>query len=305
LGAEEWPIAGDAADPAAVASFLAALNRAQNDSLAAERTAQALPYIVAALRRDPMFPDPAMTPIYSSLLTLLALGSSRGTSIFDSSLVLVDALLSVGTDAAQYRELTADVNEIAGEGFGVRMVYWALELIEAFMRSPAPDTVARERLVHSILARLTPIRGRLSWLQQAAVQSLSEEFGWTLDALPATQSAQDDRLATRLRGKTIAIYSLVENASRQAKAALQALSSEIDVQCSANQGGSAQLRALAVNSDLFVVAWAAAKHAATDFIRAHRSGRPLVYAEGTGVSSLLRAIEEFFNAQPSGLPRAD
>ena len=246
-----------------------------------------------------------MTQIYSSLLTLLALGSGRGTSVYDSSLVLIEALLSIGTDAAQYREIAADVDELAGEGFGVRMVYWTLELIEAFMRSPAPDTAAREKLVHSVLARLTPLRGRLSCLQQAAVRSLSNEFGWTFDVPPAQQDLGGDGLAARLRGKSIAIYSLVEGASRQAKVALQAISGDIDVQCSADQGGTSQLRALAINSDLFVVAWAATKHAATDFIRTHRSDRPLVYAEGKGVSSLLRAVEEYFTAQPSGRTRPD
>jgi hypothetical protein len=296
LGAEEWLIAADAGDPALVASLLDGLNKAQTDSLAAERTAQALPYLVAAFRRDPLFPNPAMTPIYSSLLTLLALGSGRGASIFDSSLILVDALLTVGINAAQYRELAADVDEIAGEGFGARMGYWALELIETFMRSPAPDTAARERLVHSVLARLTPIRARLSSLQQVAMNSLSEEFGWVLGAPPALQSAHDDGLAGRMRGKTIAIYSLVENASHQAKVALQAIDSDIDVQCNADHGGSSQLRTLATNSDLFVIAWAAAKHAATDFIRTHRSGRAIVYAEGKGVSSLLRAVEDYFGA---------
>ncbi len=300
MGAEEWPIAGDSVDPVDVASLFDALNKAQSDSLAAERTAQALPYIVAALQRDPLFPNSAMTQIYSSLLTLLALGSGRGTTVYDSSLILVEALLSIGIDAAQYRETAADVDELAGEGFGVRMVYWTLELIESFMRSPAPDAAAREKLVHSVLARLTPLRGRLSCLQQAAVHSLSSEFGWTIDALPAQQDLGNDGLASRLRGKSIAIYSLVEGASRQAKVALQAISGDIDVQCSADQGGTAQLRALATNSDLFVVAWAAAKHAATDFIRTHRGDRPLVYAEGKGVSSLLRAVEDHFTTQLKG-----
>ncbi len=62
---------------------------------------------------------------------------------------------------------------------------------------------------------------------------------------------------------------------------------------------AAKLRALATNSDLFVIAWAAAKHAATDFIREHRGDRPLTYAEGKGVTSLLRAVEDYYAAHPS------
>jgi hypothetical protein len=295
LGVEEWPIADEASDPAEVTALFDALNKAQNDPLAAERTAQAIPFIVAALQLDPLFPNPALTSIYSILLTLLALGSARGVSVFDSSLVLVDAMLRAGTDPAQYRETVADVEEIAGEGFGVRMVYWTLELIEVFMRSPSPDPAAREKLVHTVLARLTPLRGRLSCLQQAAVQSLSNEFGWNLGALRTQQDSINDVLASRMRGKSIAIYSLLESASRQAKVALETLSGDIAVQTNADHGGTSQLRLLARSSDLFVVTWAAAKHAATDFIRTHRGDRPLVYAQGKGVSSLLRAVEEHFS----------
>ncbi len=295
LGADEWLIAGEAADPAKVATLLASLEETHNNELAKERSTQALPYLVAALRRDPLFPNPALRVIYSGLLTLLALGPSRGAPVYDSSIILVDALLEVGIDARQYRDLVSDITEIAGDGFGVRMVYWLLEVVEAFMRAPATDAAVRENFVHFVLARLAPIRGRLSRIQQAAVQSLSSEFGWTLDAAPASQVA--DEFATYLSGKSIAIYSLVESASRQAKAALQDLAPNLDVECSADHGGTTQLRTMATNCDLFVIAWSAAKHAATDFIRAHRRDRPLVFAQGKGVSSLLRAVEEHCLAQ--------
>lgn len=294
-GAEEWPIA-DAVDPVMVGSLVDKLNAAQANPIAAERTAQALPYLVAALKRDPAFPQVTLSPIYSSLLTLLALGSARAAAVYDSSLVLVDAILSIGSDAAGYRDLVADVEEIAGDGFGVGMVYWALELVEAFMREAAPDVSARDRLVHGVLARLMAIRSRLSALQVVTVSRLAQEFGWEQANLALTPSSETvDDWRARLSGKRIAIYSLVENATRQAKLALEAIAPNVEVDCSADSGGTSKLRALATNSDLFVIAWAAAKHAATDFIREHRSGRPLVYAEGKGVSSILRSIEEFYN----------
>jgi hypothetical protein len=56
--------------------------------------------------------------------------------------------------------------------------------------------------------------------------------------------------------------------------------------------GRVGLRALAENADIFVVTWLSAKHAATDFIREHRGGRPLLYAQGRGFSSILRAVED-------------
>ena len=299
LGAEEWSVASDAGDPIAVAALLHSLNTAQANAIAAERTAQALPYLVAALKRDPAFPNSVLAPVYSSFVTLLALGTARGVSIYASSLVLVDALLSVGTDDARYRDLVADVEEIAGEGFGIGMVYWALEMVEAFMRAAAPDVAARDRLVHGMLARLSPIRGRLSRLQREALKRFATEFGWKFDAVDLDTPIVEDAFNSRLRGKRIAIYSLVENASRQAKAVLESITANVEVECNADHGGTAKLRALAINSDLFVIAWAAAKakHAATDFIREHRGDRPLAYAEGKGVSSLLRAVEDYLLAK--------
>jgi hypothetical protein len=64
------------------------------------------------------------------------------------------------------------------------------------------------------------------------------------------------------------------------------------VDCNADHGGTTRLRSLAENADLFVVTWLSAKHAATDFIREHRHGRPLLYAQGRGFSSILRAVED-------------
>jgi len=49
---------------------------------------------------------------------------------------------------------------------------------------------------------------------------------------------------------------------------------------------------LAENADLFVLTSLSAKHAATDFIRDHRSKLPLLYAQGRGFSSILRAVED-------------
>jgi hypothetical protein len=295
LGADEWPIAGQVTDPANISALLTTLERANNDELAKERSTQALPYLVASLRRDTLFPNPALRTFYSGLLTLFALGPSRGAPVYDSSITLVEALLEVGVDARQYRDLASDITEIAGDGFGVKMVYWLLEVVEAFLRAPARDAAVRENFVHFVLSRLAPIRGRLSRMQQVAIQSLSTEFGWTVDNASISQGP--DELASYLDGRSIAIYSLVESAGRQAKAALQSLAPNLDVQCSADHGGTAQLRALANNCDLFVIAWSAAKHAATDFIRSHRRDRPLVFAHGKGVSSLLRAVEEHCMSQ--------
>jgi len=293
LGVEEWSIADETKDSTDVRVLLSALGAAQADDLAAQRTFQALPFFVAAVRRDPNFPSTGLAPVYSSLLTLLALGASRGGAVYESSQILIEGLLVVGLNARDYRSLIADVEELAGEGFGVDMIFWALDVIEAFMRNAAPDASAREALMNRVLVRTSAIRTRLSSLQKAAFTRLAEEFGWKLDELDkSVDQASHDNFASRLLGKKIAIYSLSEGASRQAKIALETAAPGAEVDCNADHVGSARLRALAKNSDIFIIAWSAAKHSATDFIREHRGNRPLLYAQGKGFSSLLRALED-------------
>ena len=74
--------------------------------------------------------------------------------------------------------------------------------------------------------------------------------------------------------------------------ALGELEPTVSVDCNADHGGTARLKALAESADIFVMTWLSAKHAATDFIREHRDDRVLLYAQGRGFSSILRAIED-------------
>jgi hypothetical protein len=56
--------------------------------------------------------------------------------------------------------------------------------------------------------------------------------------------------------------------SRQAAALSKQAAQESVVDRNADHGGTSQLKALAGNSDLFVLVWQSAKHAATDSIAA-------------------------------------
>jgi hypothetical protein len=234
----------------------------------------------------------------SSTLTLkplwpIATTNSPSCGTYESSQILVSALLAAGLDVKAYRALIADVEELAGEGFGLDMVYWVLEIIEDFMRASTPAAEARETFLYGALSRIAPIYARLSSLQRTAVAHLAREFGWTLQSFGFTceQDGSED-VTRRIQGLRTAIYSLTETSSRQAKVAIEELAPTAVVDCNADHGGTTRLRALAENADLFVVTWLSAKHAATDFIREHRGGRPLLYAQGRGFSSILRAVED-------------
>ncbi|MNS45202.1 hypothetical protein D3C72_776640 [compost metagenome] len=298
-GADEWSLEEIVSDPLHIQRFVSAIEESQNDALATDRASLALPFLIAWLRKDTAFPRPALRPIYSILLTLFILSPNRSRSAYESSYLLIHSLLASGLPAPAYRDLIADVRELAGDGFGVDMAYWLLEVVEDFMRAAAPDDTARTAFLHDVLSKLAPLYGRLSSFQRAAVSDFAGELGWSLQGLgvaePLAAPAKADGLAEKLDGKRIAIYTLTESTSRQAKIAIERVAPGATVDCNADHGGSLKLRALAENSDLFVMVWQSAKHAATDFIREHRASKPLIYASGRGVSSILRAIEDHFS----------
>lgn len=298
-GKDEWAIDETVTDPLNIQTFLVALEKALSRPIAAERTANAFPFMVAWLRRDPGFPRSAMGRVYSTLLTLFAMGASRERGIYESIQILIHALLAIGITKEEYLNLIADTEEVAGAGFGVEMVYWLLEIIEEFLRFSAPDPGARDLFLHSTLAKIAPIYVRLSGLQRTAIACLAQQMGWQLQSLglPEASKVPADDLAAKLAGRNIAIYSLTESSSRQAKAALEQAVPGVSVDCNADHGGTQRLRALAENADLFVMTWQSAKHAATDFIRRYRHQLPLIYAQGRGFSSILRAIEDHVKSQ--------
>src|SRR5690606_26378554 len=104
FGKDEWAIGAAVADPVVVSQLVAGLDRALNDEISSERVSQALPYLTAWLNRDPEFPRPGMARIYSSVLTLFALGG-RSKTTYESSQILIHAVLQCGLDAAAYRSL--------------------------------------------------------------------------------------------------------------------------------------------------------------------------------------------------------
>ena len=295
-GKDEWSIGDAEADPANVARLRAALAKVEEGTIAGDRAIDALPLMVAWLQGDKDFPRASFQPIYSMLLTMFAIGSRRGRPIYESTGLLAKALLSVGLATDAYKDLLGDVSELMGSGLGAESVYWLLDIVEETLRFPAPDAEARLSFWHSGLARIEPLRSRLNALQRASLAELAGTLGWsteTVDAIVSTASPDSARVVPS--GLRITIYTLTEAVSRQAKVVLEKTLPSAVVDCSADHGGSRELKAMAENADIFVIVALSAKHAATDFIRSHRGKRPLLYAQGHGFTSILRCVDEFLS----------
>lgn len=292
-GALEWSV-DDAADPVVATALAEGLADALAEEVSRARLAQALPLIVNWLQRDPAFPRPSMRPVFETLLTLFALGEARDRGIMASATNVGEALLSIGNSTSDYRRLLHSLGTLISEGTGTGSIYLLLELIEATLRHPCPDPSAREAFWLTALAVLQPLRLRLEPVQLASLAALGELLGWFEPPFAETGTTAPDEFGPKLANLRIGIYTLTESAARQAASVLARVAPSAIVQTSSEHVGSAQLKALAENSDLLVITSLSATHAATDFIRAHRpSGKPICWAAGRGFTSIVRAIENF------------
>lgn len=291
----EWP-ASDIADAGEAEAIAKALEDVPA-GIAIERLADALPHLAAWLKADPGYPRPTLTKLYEAALFQLVSGARRGSTVLDSSGLMVRALLNIGLSAAAYRQVLEDVLDLAGAGVGAKNVYWLLDVVEETVFNNAPDRDARLWFWQTVVSRLTPLLAQLTVMQRLMLERLAVGLGWDSTEIRLAPKPQDEEAQHRtwgvLANKTVAIYTLTESAGRQAAEALQDLAPEVKVILSHEHDGSPQLKNLARTADWFVLVTSSAKHAATTFVQQHRPpGKPTVFAAGRGASSILRALED-------------
>lgn len=292
----EWP-ASHLKDPVDIAAFERALQEVPETSPAVERLADALPPLVSWVLEDPAFPRPGMQPIYDTLLFHLMVGFRRSGVVFESAAVLIRALLSLGLSQNRYRELLDDCMMLTGDAMSRRTVYWMLDVLEETLFSPCADEEARRSFWYTACARLMQMRAFFSPGQRIVFENLATVLGWQVvqeseeHITHASADQQRLQLQSALDGSFVAIYTLTESAGRQAANVLKELAPSVRVELSHDKAASISLKNMAQHADIFVMVAASAKHAASGFIQQERQGKAILYANGRGFSSIMRAIE--------------
>lgn len=287
----------DLLDPIDISKLAEALISVPESFPSMDRLRDALPLLVAWIARDPGFPRPSMSPIYEGLFYHLVVNARRMGTTYDSAGMLIRSLLSVGLPKQQYDALLDDCLELAS-GIGVQNIYWLLDVVEETILNASSDPQRRQVFWNEVSTKLLPLFNYLTPGQRTSVVKLTSALGWDEESIEKLYKAdKDDRqsksLKDALAGKTVSIYSLTESALRQAQEALEKISPEVKIWLSHDKGGTPTLKNYAQSSDIFVIATASAKHAATGFIQQNRPNEKMtLFAAGRGFSSILRVIEE-------------
>lgn len=230
-------------------------------------------------------------------LTLLHLSDPAPGRMFFATLAnLVELTLGVGVTAEQYEEIVREVM-VSVDAHGAPAEFdGCLELVDVLASNKSLNPQVRGQLAMMVMELMRRHPRRVSVGQRLLLASLFDELELVVaESLRATVESTEPEPLSGLRGKHVALYSLKPAVLHRIASLLRGAVEEIRVSTFGDSvGGSAALRSAARAADVFVIATAAAKHAATNFIEHERGGQGVTLKPaGQGSSSMLRALLEY------------
>ncbi len=242
--------------------------------------------------------DARSKPLYENLFLALAIDDQVSLPQIAALLRTAEARLQLGVSSGDYGEIVHQLTSALDAAETPSVADLALDALDILISEACPNGRQREDFVARVVAIFQRWYRRIDPAQWALLRQLADELRVpeALGNLPVDETAESGgSIWTALERKRVALYSLREPALRRVKSVLQELCPGAQVEIFSDRvGGSPALRAASSTADIFVVATAAAKHAATIYIEANRSRTATtLYARGQGSASLLDAIRNF------------
>jgi len=205
---------------------------------------------------------------------------------------LLERLLECGVNVAQYDEIVEYLRAGWPPFLTDADLPVGLEAIELLAATRPDDSSALDAFAIPILSRIGAHNaGRLGWALVEAARAIAVEFGLPINI--ATEDAPSPAKVGLVPPPKmyIALYSLMEPASKRAIRIIENLYPQAKVEALADKVGSPSLAHAGRYADVLVVADRAATHSATQTLLAARGQGVVDYARGKGTSSLLDAVE--------------
>lgn len=207
---------------------------------------------------------------------------------------LVDDALAAGVAPTAFEELVEFLRAGWDPFLTDADLEAGLDSIELLLTYRPDGSRALDAFARPLLARIGPHNAqRLPAAALDVAMELAPLFGMEIPVVhEEVRSDEGVGVSTSVQGGTVvAVYSLMEQAAGRAARILRRRHPALEVVVLADHVASDRLRSVARTADLVVVVDRAAKHAATEALRAARGSRPTRYAAGKGATSLIEAVE--------------
>lgn len=252
----------------------------------------AAPYLVRALTSIQQ--GPSLRPVHEALFLQIATDQDVSTPQWSALADLVDLQASYGMSESSYAQEVDVLGELLEPLGSTPMVLPALSLFERLCELPTPSREALLRFATRLQAMMSSLYGKIDRSDLVLFASLARRVGLEVTVPRPDEAPDTPRSLDVLRGKTVALYSLNAGALERARSALLEEVTNIQVKCfSDTKGGGASLANAAKTADLFVIATAAATHAATMFIEQQRGTLPKRRVHRQGAAAMLDEVRKF------------
>ncbi|MDB4777452.1 protein DpdD [Verrucomicrobia bacterium] len=254
-----------------------------------------IPHLLAFFMRDGIGAREYLS-IYSALIEILILSDSFSSEDWNTTESLLNAMLQAGLSDFQYADLLKNLSDHWVFKGGVVHFDWALDVLDLFTMYAVQEPESLEKFYSVVAAKIAEHSRKVRRNQWEIFKLLSDDlnFSSTFQAIVPEHYFQSPKLEHEidLSGKIIAIYTLTESAGKRAATVIKKIFPNAKIRLSNDSVGSNKLKALARDSDYFVVSTRSAKHAATNFIKDNRSKQrtKLIYPSGKGSSSIVSSL---------------
>ena len=263
------------------------------------RILESLPYLLRSISRCDTHPRHLSDALET--LTLIHLCDDAPGRLFFGTLAdLCNLILSVGVTPHGYTDLLTECISAITNNAGAADFDGLIELLDVLVTYSAPDTPLRAAVASTIAELFIRFCSKAAPIQLVLLRQLLQDAACEVPSalIPdedAEVAQEEANLLGPLTGKTIALYSLRETVLQRIASLLRGTVEDVTVTTFHDKtGGSAELRSAARHADVFVIAIAAAKHAATNFIERERGSQAVTLKpDGQGSASMLRSLHEY------------
>ncbi|GAA2258146.1 hypothetical protein GCM10010402_11930 [Actinomadura luteofluorescens] len=243
-----------------------------------------------------VFTEDGAAELSERVLAGLAICEKNSVGARVQTQALLDYLLAANPSPSVFSAALEWTGFIATANVSAVTTTWVIDVLQAATVNPAAAaSPSAAEFFYRITDLVRPFKTALDLTDLEAIKIVAGELGLVApeDLVVGLAKSADAGAPYRyLQGLKVVLYSLTESATTRAAQVLRTLVPGVDIETSAEHDGSSRLAAQAANADVFVVATASAKHAATDFIKAKRGSRPIVLVNSRGSSAILRELAE-------------
>ena len=292
-GLEEWSIDFQIRDPLDVEELSDAIISIKED-FAIERFISTLPLFIEAFSRSQHYPNPMLQQMYISVLEFITIFEIQDQKTLVSSQNIVETLLLTSPNEEQYRAIIETLESIIERTNGKNLVNWLLDYAELFISYNASDEEFRDSIIQTILQR---VYGHKDWLESYQVDLLlklasSINIAELYDSLQEKKIDEVEDRWEKYKNKTIGIYTLSENAGKEAKRRLEEYIKNVKVILNHDKASTTALKSMVEASDYVVLVTQSAKHAASGAIQKilRQRGDDPLFPIGKGSSSIIASL---------------